>query len=170
MTGTGRIHPDPDIFFSEMKIKKQKDFWTGVMFVAFGSLFWVYGLQYKAGTAARMGAGYFPRLLSVILIFTGLVLSVRSLSAKTVGERVTPFNWRTIVLIVGPVFLFGVLLQPLGMILSLLILIVAVSCASHEFKWRGALINALALISICTVLFVWALKLQFHVWPFFLRR
>jgi hypothetical protein len=153
-----------------MKIKKQKDLWTGAMFVAFGSLFTVYSMQYRAGTAAKMGAGYFPRLLSAILILTGLVLIFGSLLTKTYGEKVHKFNWRTIALVIGPVFLFGLLLHPLGMILSLFILIVGTSFASHEFEWKGTLVNSVVLILICLVIFVWSLKLQFQVWPFFLGR
>ncbi len=149
-----------------MKIKKPKDFWSGVMFVAFGLFFMVSGMHYKAGTAASMGAGYFPRLLSGALILTGTILSLGSLWTGPAGEAPGRFNWRTMVLIIGPVFLFGRLLQPLGLVLSLFVLIGGVSYASHEFKWKDTLLNALVLTLLCVGIFVWSLKLHFRLWPF----
>ncbi len=43
-----------------MKIKNAKDFWSGVMFIAFGLFFAGFARQYDLGTAARMGPGLLP--------------------------------------------------------------------------------------------------------------
>jgi hypothetical protein len=153
-----------------MGIKKHNDFWAGVMFFAFGMFFSVVGRHYAIGAASNMGAGYFPRLLSLILILLGMVLLLKSIFTKASGEKVEKFDLRTITLILGPVLLFGLLLQPLGLIVSLFLVIVVSSYASHEFKWKSTVVNAVILILICLVIFVWSLKLNFHLWPFFLVR
>jgi hypothetical protein len=150
-----------------MKIKSQKDFWAGAMFTAFGLFFVGFGTQYSIGTAIRIGPGYFPTALGVIVILLGIVILVGGLSAKATAEKVDKFNWPTLLLILGPIVLFGLLLKPLGLIVSLLILIAISSYASHEFSWKATLINAAVLILICLMVFVWGLKLEFPLWPFF---
>jgi hypothetical protein len=134
-----------------MKIKNQKDFWAGVMFMAFGAFFASFGTQHTIGTAAKMGPSFFPTSLGVIVILLGIVILAGGLS-------------------VGSTALFGLLLKPVGLIVSLLILVVMSSYASHEFSWKATLINAVALIVMCLVIFVWALELQFQLWPSFIGR
>ena len=151
-----------------MSIKNQKDFLGGVMFMAFGAFFAAFGAQYNIGTAAKMGPGYFPTALGVIVILLGIVILVGGLSAKATAEKVDKFNWPTLLLILGPIVLFGLLLKPVGLIVSLLILIAISSYASHEFSWKATLINAVVLILICLVVFVWGLKLEFPLWPSFI--
>jgi hypothetical protein len=151
-----------------MHIKNQKDFWAGAMFVGFGGFFAGFGTQYTFGSAARMGPAYFPTVLGFLLMILGLVVAISGLSPKADEEKVDRFDWRTLVLVLGSVVLFGVLLQPLGLIVSLLVLVIVGSYASHEFKWREALINAAVLVALSYVVFVWGLKLQFQLWPSFI--
>lgn len=148
-----------------MHIKNYKDFWAGVMFIAFGAFFAGFGTQYKFGSAAQMGPGYFPTVLGLLVIMLGIVVAVGGLRAGAAPERVDAFAWPTLLLVLGSVVLFGVLLQPLGLIISLLVLVAVSSYASHEFAWRATLVNALVLVVLCLLVFVWALKLQFPLWP-----
>ena len=150
-----------------MSIRNQKDFWAGVLFVAFGVFFAGFGTQYTFGSAARMGPGYFPMLLGIMLILLGIIVAVGGLSAKAVKEKVDKFAWPSLFLILGPVVLFGLLLGTLGLVLSLVMLIGISSYASHEFTWKGMLGNAVVLIVLCLAVFVYALKLQFQLWPAF---
>jgi hypothetical protein len=150
-----------------MKIKNQKDFWAGVMFVAFGLFFAGFGTQYTFGTGARMGPGYFPTILGLLLGLLGLAIAIGGLSPKASEDKVDQFSWSTLLLVLGSVVLFGVLLQPLGVVVSIFVLVVISSFASHEFHWKSAVINALVLIAMSYGVFVWALKLQFPLWPTF---
>ncbi len=152
-----------------MHIKNQKDFWAGVMFILFGGFFAGFGTQYTFGTAARMGPGYFPTVLGILLIALGILVAVTGLSKKNTEEKVDRFAWDVLGLIIGSVVLFGVLLNPLGLIGSLLVLILVSSYASHEHTWKASIGNSVVLISLCMFVFVYALKLQFQLWPIFLR-
>ncbi|MDB5797480.1 MAG: hypothetical protein JWP36_1382 [Paucimonas sp.] len=152
-----------------MTIKNQKDFWAGVMFVLLGGFFAGFGTQYTFGTAARMGPGYFPTVLGVLLMILGAIVAVGGLSSKNTEEKVQKFAWDVLLLILGAIVLFGVLLNPLGLIGSLLVLIMVSSYASHEHTWKAALLNSAILISLCMFVFVYALKLQFQLWPVFMR-
>lgn len=151
-----------------MRIKNQKDFWAGIMFIVFGLFFAGFGSQYTIGTATRMGPGYFPTSLGVIVILIGAALSLNSLSAKAGAAKIEKFHFPTIFLVLGSVVVFGLLLKPLGLVLSLFLLVVISSYASHEFALKPTLINALALIFICLVVFVWILNLRLPLWPEFI--
>jgi len=148
-----------------MKIINQRDFWAGALFLAFGAYFAGEGSQYNFGTAERMGPGYFPTLLGGVLIVLGILVTASSMSRKATSEKVEQFQFATLFFILGPVVLFGLLLEPLGLVLSLLLLVVIASFASHEFTLSGALINAAFLIALCVAIFVYALDLRFQLWP-----
>lgn len=153
-----------------MEIKNQKDFWAGLMFVIFGAFFAILGSQYRIGTAAKMGAGYFPTVLGVIVILLGIVISVGSLTTKEIDQKAIKFGWLSLFLILGSVVLFGLLLRPSGLILSLYILIAISGYASKKFSWKSMLLNATVLILICLAVFVWALKLELSLWPSFIAK
>lgn len=152
-----------------MRIKNQKDFWAGIMFMTLGAFFAGFGIQYTIGTSIEMGPGYFPTALGVIVIILGIVTSFGALSVKAKAEKVEKFHFPQLLLILGSIALFGLLLKYLGLIISLFILIACASYASHEFTWKAALANAFILIAMCLLVFIWGLHLQFELWPSFIR-
>ena len=153
-----------------MHIRNQKDFWAGVMFAAFGLFFSGFGTRYTFGTAARMGPGYFPTVLGIILVLLGVAIALAALSSKAHEQKVAKFSWPTIVLILGAVVSFGLLLNTAGLVISLIAVVMVSSYASHEFGWKAAVINTVVLVGLCLFLFVYALSLQFPLWPTFLAR
>ena len=153
-----------------MHIRNQKDFWAGLLFAAFGLFFAGFGSRYTFGTAARMGPGYFPTVLGVILIILGTAIALAALAPKAEEHRVAKFSWATILLVLGAVVLFGLLLNRAGLIISLIAVVMVSSYASHEFGWRATLVNTTVLVALCLTVFVYALSLQFALWPTFLAR
>jgi len=152
----------------ELRIKDKKDFASGLMFIAFGAFFAILARGYQMGTAAKMGSGYFPFWLGVLLGLLGLVVLIKSLAASSEEHDLGTWDWKTVLWITGAVVLFAVILQYLGLILSIIILVFFSALASHEFNWKQTLVSSLILIAICYGAFVWGLKLQFPVWPPFL--
>ena len=150
-----------------MHIRNQKDFWAGLMFAAFGLFFAGFGTRYTFGSAARMGPGYFPTVLGIILIVLGTAIALGGLSPKAEETRVQKFSWPTILLVLGAVVLFGVLLNTAGLVSALAAVVIVSSYASHEFGWQATLINTVVLIALCLAVFVYALSLQFPLWPTF---
>jgi putative tricarboxylic transport membrane protein len=144
-------------------IRHPKDFWSGVIFTALGAFSIVYGSKYTIGTAARMGPGYFPRILGILMIGLGLLLTVRALRIN--GPGVPAWRWRPTVLVLGSVVLFGMIVQYVGMAISTVVLIFAASLASHEFKARDALIAGVLLATLAVGVFVVGLNLQLPIWP-----
>ncbi len=151
-----------------MQLRNKQDFWAGAMFVALGLGFAYQATSYQMGTAARMGPGYFPFWLGICLAVLGAVVALTALRPKATKTTVDKFDFKILGIIVGAVVLFGLLLQPLGLYLSLFILVVLSSLASHEFSWKVAVINAAFLVVFCWLAFIKGLGLIFPLWPSFL--
>ena len=146
-------------------IRHPKDFVAGLLFVAVGIAAVVIGSNYPLGTAARMGPGYFPRILGILLIVLGAALALRALRLN--GPKLPGWHWRPTLIVLGSVVLFGAIVNIIGLALSTVLLIVLASAASPEFKPREALISGIALAVLSIAVFVIALKLQLPIWPSF---
>jgi hypothetical protein len=144
-------------------IRHPKDFYSGLIFIAFGIAAIVIANGYALGTAARMGPGYFPRILGIMLILLGAALSLRALRIK--GAPVSRWHWRPTLVVLGSVILFGYIVNYAGLVLSTIILIVLSSWASTEFRLRESLISGVILAALVVGVFVVGLKLQLPIWP-----
>jgi hypothetical protein len=144
-------------------IRNPRDFYAGALFIVIGAATILLGSRYTLGTAARMGPGYFPRILGILLAVLGGIVALRALYVP--GPRVPRFHWRPIVIVLGSVVLFGAIVQPLGVALSTVILVVVASAASREFRAREALISGIVLAALAVGVFVVGLSLQLPIWP-----
>jgi len=151
-----------------LRIRSQKDFASGLMFILVGFGFSWVARGYSMGTAAKMGPGYFPFWLGIVLALLGVLVLWGSLSSKSEEDNLARWDIKTLLWILGSVVLFGLLLKPLGMVLSVLVLVLVSSMASHEFSWKGAILNAIILVLISLGAFVYGINLQMPVWPAFL--
>jgi len=160
-----------------VKIKSQKDFFSGLMFTVVGVAFAWGATTYTVGTGARMGPGYFPLMLGILMALIGLGIMFTGLSVETTdGEKIGKWAWKQVVFILGANLAFGILLGGLpslgipamGMIIAIYALVIISSLAGHEFKLPSVLILATVLAVGSYVAFIWALKLQIQVWPTFI--
>jgi hypothetical protein len=153
-----------------MRIRNHRDFWSGVLFIVTGGLFALLSQQYTVGTAAKMGPGYFPTMLGGLMAVLGLMLLVPAIRASSPETRIARPDFRTIGLILGAVALYAATLPTLGFIVSLVLLVIVSSFASHEFSLKSTLISAVALLIGSWLVFVKGLELQFPFLPVFLTR
>lgn len=149
-------------------IKNRQDFWSGVMFIGLGGGFAVQATQYSMGTAARMGPGYFPFWLGIVLALMGAVVMLGALNKRATETTVSRFDFRIVALVVGSVVLYGLALRPLGLYLSLFLMVMVSSIASHEFNWKVAVANGIFLVLFAYVAFIRGLGLIFPLWPSFM--
>lgn len=149
-------------------IKSPKDFWAGVLFVSIGLFAIVIGSNYTLGTAARMGPGYFPRILGILLVALGAMIAIRGV--RVPGDPVPPFKWRPTLVVLGSVVLYGIIIQSIGVAISTVILIVSASAASHEFRFRESVIAGVLLSALAVFVFIVGLGLQLPIWPTFFTR
>ncbi len=152
-----------------MKIKNQRDFWSGVMFLAIGIGFAWGATNYSFGSSARPGPGYFPFGLGIILAGLGALVLFKSLTIESHGGgKIGPVAWKPLIVILGSVALFGLLLPRLGLILTLPVLIVLSALAGDEFHLGEALINAAILTVGSWLVFIKGLGLILPLWPAFI--
>lgn len=160
-----------------MKIKSQKDFFSGLMFMGVGGAFAWGATTYNVGNGARMGPGYFPLMLGILLAFIGALIMFKAVTVETAdGEKIGKWAWKPLFFILASNFAFGILLAGLptmgvpamGLIVAIYALTFIAGMAGSEFRVKESFILATILAVGSYVAFVWALKLQFPVWPSFI--
>ena len=163
-----------------MSIKNQRDFVSGLLFTTTGAVFAVGAASYSIGTAARMGPGYFPLVLGIMLSALGIVVTVRATRAgpDEDGGKIGAWAWRPLLFILLANLAFGATLAgvpglslpSLGLIPGIYALTFIASHAAAERNLREVAGLATALSVISYVVFVLLLKLQLPVWPAFFSR
>jgi predicted outer membrane lipoprotein len=158
-------------------IKSQKDFFSGLMFAIIGGGFAWGATNYSIGTGARMGPGYFPLLLGILLAALGAFTVFYSLIEHTEdGDKIGAFAWRPIIYILGANVIFGILLAglprlglpPMGLIAAIYALTIIASKAGNVFKFKEVLMLATFLSVLSYLAFIKLLSLQMPVWPTFI--
>ncbi len=160
-----------------MNIKSQKDFFSGVVFMVVGGAFAWGATTYTVGSGARMGPGYFPLMLGVLLALLGAVITFTAMVVVTEdGEKIGKWIWRPVGYIVAANLAFGILLGGLpsiklpamGMVIAIVALTLIAAKAGTEFRLKEILILATILVIGSYVTFILLLKLQIQVWPTFI--
>jgi hypothetical protein len=146
-----------------MKIKSPKDFCAGLMFSALGLFFLIVARNYRMGNATSMGPAYFPTVLGGLMAVLGGIVFFQSFVVR--GEKVPAISFRQIFFVILSLLLFGYLLKPIGLVLSLALLVVVSAFAGHEFKLKEVLILSIVLIIFSVLAFVKGLGLPFPLWP-----
>jgi hypothetical protein len=146
-----------------MHIRAPKDFWSGVMFIAFAAIALLAARGYSLGAAGKMGPGYFPVMLGSVLAVIGLILVARSFVIG--GDVITRVQIMPLAIIAAAVILFGVLLQPLGLVLSLALVTIVSAFASRESKPLEVAALTGVMVAFAVGVFVYALRLPLPVWP-----
>lgn len=157
-----------------MKIQSEKDFYSGVMFASVGTAFAWGASSYSIGSGARMGAGYFPLILGILLAVLGIAIAAKALVTRTPGgDKIGKFAWKPLFFIITANLVFGACigglpvigLQPMGLVVGIYLLTFIAAKAGSEFKFKEVLIVATILNVMSYVAFIVLLKLQFPVWP-----
>lgn len=152
-----------------MKIKSEKDFWAGLLFVVVGIGFTWGATAYSFGNSARPGPGYFPFGLGIILALIGALILFEALTIEVEGgEKIGGWPLKQAGIILGSVVVFGLLLPRLGMAITLPLLIFLSSLASGEFNWKEVLLNIVILTVGSWGIFIKGLGLTIPLWPTFI--
>jgi hypothetical protein len=160
-----------------VNIKSQKDFFAGLMFMGVGVAFAWGATTYNVGTAARMGPGYFPLMLGVLLAVIGAAITFTALVFEVEGgDKIGKWAWKPLFFVIAANVVFGMLLAGVpsikfpafGLIVAIYALTFIASMAEAGWKFKTTLILATVLAVGSYIAFVVALKLQFPVWPDFI--
>src|SRR5687767_1614557 len=115
--------------------------------------------EYRMGTAARMGPGFFPSLLGGLLALLGLTLAVPALLRD--GEAFPRLHLRPMLMLLIIIVVFSLLLQPLGFVLAAIALIVIGGFADPELRPLESIGLAVFLTAFSVGIFVILLGLPF---------
>ena len=146
-----------------MRIRSPSDFWCGILFIAVGIAFMVLAYGYRIGTPARMGPGFFPIVLGGILAALGLSLAIPALIRS--GEPLPRLGLRPLLTVLVAIVVFALLLQPLGFVLSAVVLVLIGGFADPELRRVESVGLALLLTAFSVAIFVVLLGLPFNLWP-----
>src|SRR4029077_5068046 len=126
-----------------MRISAPKDFWSGLMFIAFAAVALLSARGYSLGSAGKMGPGYFPLLLGGVLALIGAILVARSFAID--GERIGTLSVLPLSVVALAVCIFAVSIETLGLVFALVVATVVSALASRETRLHEAALLAAAL-------------------------
>jgi hypothetical protein len=115
-----------------------------------------------------MGTGYVPRLLCWVLIGLGAIILIQGLretDAAPAPRRRTLAQVWAIGVVTASLVAFGLTVEQLGLVLSILLLIGIGSLAARGIKPWEALAAAVGLIILSWGIFIVGLGLTIPVWP-----
>lgn len=136
------------------------DFTAGLLFIFFGLVFGLQCLGLEMGTSLRMGPGYFPAVLSVVLLALGAAIVVSAFGS--IGEEIGNYAWRGMVFILAAPVFFGLTVRGLGFVPSIFVTTLIAALAGLKLKPLYAVGLAIGVTIFCTLVFSVALGLPFR--------
>lgn len=139
-----------------MGVLRSRDFWSGAAFVAIGLWFLWRGQDYRFGSAAAMGPGYFPVLIALALALVGLVVLLKALRAH--GAAIERPVLRPLVFVLAAIVVFALSIERFGLVPATIAAIVVASPASRAFRWGETVALAIGMAGFGALVFVYALS------------
>lgn len=146
-----------------MRPKSGQDLATGVLFVAVGVAALAIGADYPLGTAQRPGTGVLPRILAWCLIGTGALVCLKAV--LTDGPRLGAVAWRPALMITLAVVAFALMIDRLGLALTMLVAMMLAALGTPETRWREYALFAAIMLAIGIGMFRLGLGMPIPVLP-----
>ena len=132
--------------------RNPRDFWTGVIYVAFGLTAVLIARDYGMGTTLKMGPSYFPTVLGSLLILIGIVSVARSFTQA--GAPINLFAYKGVLFVVVSTLVFGLVVRGAGLAVALPVFVIMSAYASIHFRWGPTLAVAAGLTAFCILVFL----------------
>ncbi|MDP1990516.1 MAG: tripartite tricarboxylate transporter TctB family protein [Syntrophales bacterium] len=147
-----------------MRICNKRDFFAGLLLVGFGVVILLIASNYRMGTTFRMGPGFFPVLLSILLIVLGIIETVIALRS---GEQLASpkLPWRPLLIVSGSIVLFGLFINSAGLMLMTFALVVVSRLSRPGYPWVETAILGVVVSAACAAVFYFGLKIQIPLLP-----
>jgi hypothetical protein len=144
-------------------LRNNRDFLAGLLFMVLGGLAVALARDFPMGTAMRMGPGYFPTALGIILFLFGVYVVARGVRSRVQVRG--DWGWRPLALITLAIVVFGFLLERLGLIPASLAMFFVAAAAGREFRFLEVLLLAAVMTAFSVLVFIWGLKLPYPLLP-----
>src|SRR5579862_1529847 len=122
----------------------RQDLIAGMLSIAFGAFMLDRALTYPMGSPLRMGPGFFPTVLSALIIILGAGLALYGLKRQPAASM-REFSIRPVVTIAAGIALFAVLIERFGVAPATIALVLVSSLAERRWRPARALIVAAAM-------------------------
>ena len=150
------------------RLLARRDVLAGLLFVGVALLGLWLSRDYPIGTALRMGTGYVPRLLCWILLGLGAIVLVQGLRQAQAERPISSADmsaWRPVIFVTASLVIFGLSIEQLGLVVSILLLIGVGALATRTLSLLETIITALVLVALSWGIFILGLQLTIRVWP-----
>lgn len=134
-----------------------KDVAAGAVFAAIGLAFLAGALMLDIGSPFKMGPGFFPLILSGLLVLLGLATAAKA--ANIPSESIGTIPWRALPLILAAPLLFGATVRGLGLLITLPLTILLAAAASRRVGMFVAAALMVGLTLFCVLVFSFGLGL-----------
>jgi hypothetical protein len=145
-----------------LRVKKPEDLGAGILFVLFGLAGLWFGKDYTVGTAARMGPGYFPMLLSWLLIGFGGFIAARAFVIE--GPKIEPFRWRSILLVFAAIASYALTIQRFGLAVAAFLVVAIAAPAARQTRWPAIVLLGVFMAAFCVGVFIFGLNQPLPLW------
>jgi Tripartite tricarboxylate transporter TctB family len=144
------------------RVRSPQDLGAGLMFVLIGAAGIYFGQDLAFGSASRMGPGYFPILLSYLIIALGIVLGIKGLA--TDGPPIPELRLRPLIAINLAILAFGLLIDWIGLAITAAVLTVGAAYARRDVNLVETLLLAVCLAVFTVGIFVYGLSQPLPAW------
>ena len=144
------------------RVKSPQDFGSAIVFLLIGLAGLYFGKDLTYGTAGRMGPGYFPYLLSWLIIGIGVFVGLMSLSIE--GPPIEPPRFRAAFVGLLSVIVFGYLMSYVGLAITGVVMTLIAAYARRQVNLFESLLLGIGLSIGCVLIFVYALGQPLPAW------
>jgi hypothetical protein len=145
-----------------LRVKRPEDLGAGILFILFGIAGLWFGKDYTVGTAARMGPGYFPMMLSWLLIVFGAFIGARAFVIE--GPKIESFRWRSILLVFAAIASYALTIQRLGLAVAAFLVVAISAPAARQNRWFVIVALGAFMAAFCVGVFIFGLNQPLPLW------
>jgi hypothetical protein len=143
--------------------KDYRDILSGLLMLFIGlGVSWYSYQHYEVGTLNRMGPGFFPVSLGLVLAVIGFFIALPALFRPGSSMKV---EIKTLILITLSIAIFALTLRSMGILFATAAAVLISSTADNELTWKGRIFIALGVASLVWLVFIYGLSMVLPTWP-----
>jgi Tripartite tricarboxylate transporter TctB family len=146
------------------RFRIKRDYYAGGLMLLLGVGAAYTGTGYKFGTLARMGPGFMPVMLGIVLAFLGILIAGTALgSSEDDGKKFLPDNpqWFGWLCIIGGPVMFIILGRFAGMIPAVFACVFVCALGDKTATYKSSLVLAAGVTVFGVLLFHYLLSIPF---------
>jgi hypothetical protein len=145
-----------------VRVRSAQDFGAGLFFVLIGGGGLVFGSDLAFGSNRSMGPGYFPTIISILIIGLGLIVAFRALVVD--GPPIEAIRLRPVLFLLGSLLVFALSINVMGVVISAILLVLVSAYARRDVNLVEAIVFGVLITAAILVLFVYGLGQPLPIW------